>query len=559
MERTLLVGLDAACWEYLDPLLQAGQLPTIQKLINAGAWGTLNSTMPPWTPTAWSSLATGKNPGKHGVFDMLRRKPGSYDFEPTNALVRHGTPFWEYLNKAGVRVGLVNIPFTYPPAPIQGFMVCGFGTPESVRDLAWPPDALEWIESRFESYEPIVSTETLRSGKPEEILAIEMKHQSRLIEISAGLTELYQVDVLAINLMLTDHANHKMPEMEQVQAAYCQSDIDLETLIDSFRPDNVMLISDHGSSRLKGDFLFNVWLREHGYCVYLDRTPAQQKEAFTAILKLWAQEHKGWSGYPEKLTRRFIRAVLPRLPQQTQRRFWAGVENAIPFAESHVRLSTSPDYSRSAVFPGSLYSGLLYFNIRDEGPNGIIPAHERRALATKLRDELYEIQEPESGERLFTNIFLADEIYDGPYVHYSPDLIVDAYRLQWNIRTRQPGTYIGERHGRYFVTFEQSRDFGWHSKDGIFAFSGPAFRPGRVDRDRILMDVPATLLHIYNVPIPIDWDGCVMSDLLGSEMSRRPILTQPGDTEMPVIDEDVFSTEEADSMVSHLRALGYLD
>lgn len=218
--------------------------------------------MPPWTPTAWSSLVTAKNPGKHGVFDMLWRKPGDYEFKPTNAPIRQGTPFWQYLNEAGIRVGLVNVPFTHPPTPIEGFMLCGFGTPDSVRDLTWPPEALAWLEDCFGPYHPVVSTEVLRSGRPEEILATEKRHQAYLVEAAAAMAEQYQVDVLVINLMLTDHANHKMPTMELVQEAYLQSDADLAALLSSFQPDNVLLISDHGSSRLKGDFLLNVWLRE---------------------------------------------------------------------------------------------------------------------------------------------------------------------------------------------------------------------------------------------------------------------------------------------------------
>ena len=157
MKRTLLVGLDAACWEYLDPLLKSGRLPAIQKLIDTGYRGTLTSTMPPWTPTAWSSLVTAKNPGKHGIFDMFWRRPGSYDFALTNATIRRGTPFWAYLNDAGVRVGLVNVPFTHPPVAIDGFILCGFGTPESAGDLTWPPEALASIEAGYGKYRPIVS------------------------------------------------------------------------------------------------------------------------------------------------------------------------------------------------------------------------------------------------------------------------------------------------------------------------------------------------------------------------------------------------------------------
>jgi hypothetical protein len=173
-KKTLLIGLDAACWDYLDPLLQADRLPALRKIIDAGNGGILKSTLPAMTPTAWSTLITGKNPGKHGVFEMMWRKPGGYDFVPTSAGSRQGTPFWKYLNDAGIRVGLVNIPFTHPPTPVDGFMLCGFGAPETARDLTWPPEALEWVDNGAEPYRPAVSTELLRSGRPEKILEAEV-------------------------------------------------------------------------------------------------------------------------------------------------------------------------------------------------------------------------------------------------------------------------------------------------------------------------------------------------------------------------------------------------
>jgi hypothetical protein len=302
-----------------------------------------------------------------------------------------------------------------------------------------------------------------------------------------------------------------------------------------------------------------VWLREHGYCVYQERAPAQQKDALGWILQQWSHNHKGWSGRPEKLLRRLIQAMVPRLPKDIQSRFWANIEKAIPFAESHVRFSTTPDFNRTAVFPGSLYSGLLYFNVADREPNGVIPAQDRKSLAFKLRDELYEIREPETGERLFTNIFLSDELFYGAAADDAPDLILDAFRSQWNIRSRQPAPHTGEQHSRYFITFDRSRDFGWHSPDGVFVFSGPAFRPGRSAQVGSLLDVPATLLHIYDTPMPTDWDGRVLHELLNPELSQRPIRTQPGDTEPTEIDENAYSPEEADALFSHLRALGYLD
>ncbi|MGH2538035.1 MAG: alkaline phosphatase family protein [Candidatus Promineifilaceae bacterium] len=558
MDRTLLVGLDAACWEYLDPLLQAGQLPNLGELIGRGVRGVLRSTVPPWTPTAWATIVTGKNPGKHGVFDMLRRRPRSYEFTPTSALHRLGTPFWKRLNDSGVRVGLVNVPFTYPPNSIEGFMLCGFGSPESARNLAYPAEALGWVEDTFGPYKPVVAADVLRNGQPAEILAAEIGHQAQLVKIAAELAEKFAVDVLAINLMLTDHANHKMPHMHEVQAAYRQSDAHLAVLLEAFRPDNVMLISDHGSSRTQGDFLLGMWLRDQGYCVQQAKSAAQQSASLHWILTHWA-DYKGWSGVPKKVLRRIIREGLPKLPQGVQKRFWAKIEASLPFAQQHMLQSNQPDYSLTRVFPGSLYSGLIYFNVVGREPTGVIAADERSALSTELAGKLSEIQEPHGGKRLLSNVFNSAELYQGPATEQAPDLIVDGYLSGWNIRTRQPAPHVGRRHGHYFVTDAGRREFGWHSPDGVLVFAGSAFRTGKGQNSYQLIDVPATLLHLYGVPLPLDYDGHALLELLSPQLSQRTPRYQPGDADIASAGSDDYSPQESDLVTAHLRALGYLD
>ena len=283
-QKTLLVGWDAACWDYLNPLLEQDRLPALKQLMETGGAGKLMSTMPPWTPTAWSSLVTGKNPGKHGIFDMLWRKPGTYEFSPTNATHRMGTPFWRHLNQAGLRTGLVNVPFSYPPGEVDGFLVCGFGTPP-VPDFAFPAEAVEWINSNIDDFASQVDPEILRTAPPDYIFNSEQKLQGDFVKAAGELAQQYEVEVLVINLMFPDHANHKMPEMSQVEASYERTDRDLAKLIETFQPDNTILISDHGSSRLKGDFWLGKWLLDRGYLVEFDRSEKEIDDAVNALVK----------------------------------------------------------------------------------------------------------------------------------------------------------------------------------------------------------------------------------------------------------------------------------
>lgn len=558
-QKTLIVGLDSACWEYVNPLLRSGQLPTLQRLMASGTWGTLNSTIPPWTPTAWASIITGKNPGKHGIFDMLWRQPGTYQFTPTNAKVRRGTPFWYRLNEHGIRVGLVNLPFTYPIEPLDGFWVAGFGTPISATDIAYPLDALQLIGKEYPEYRAEIPVDQIKSSSPTQIFEIERTHQARQVQIASDLAQNYSIDVLVINLLLPDHANHKMPTMELVQQAYVESDQDLDHLIKAFHPNNVMLISDHGSCRLQGDFLLNAWLRDQGYYVQKNNSPAERSAELNWLLVQWLQRHHGLSGPGEKFLRRLIREGLFRIPSYFEDYFWNKVESVIPFARQQVYLNGQADYTRTHVFPGSVYSGLLYLNIAGRESNGIIPPEKKESIYAEIIAKLGQIEDPDTHKPLFTRMYTSNELYSGPAVSYAPDLILDSYDVGWNIRTSKHNSIPEAARNKYFLDVSRRKDFGWHSRQGIFVFSGPAFSSGPAIIEGHVMDIAGTLLHLYGVPVPEDYDGKVLIDLMASEINQRPIRTQAGDLEVSEIIDEVLSTEEADQVIERLRALGYMD
>jgi predicted AlkP superfamily phosphohydrolase/phosphomutase len=523
--------------------------------MDGGSWGTLQSTLPAATPVAWASIITGKNPGKHGVFDMMWRRPNSYELSLTHAGIRQGSPFWQRLNEQGIRVGLVNVPFSHPPSTLDGFVLCGFGTGRETTNLTFPASLLAEIENRFGRYEPIVNPALYKSGAPEEILAAEEAHQTRQVEIAVTLAEQYDIQVLVINLMLPDHANHKMPAMPQVEQALCSSDADVGRLIEGFRPDNVMLISDHGSRRLKGDFLLSAWLRDNGYARWKERKTADRPAALNWVLQQWLNHLQDKSNLPEKVTRRLLREIVPRLPAGLAGRFWNKVESKVPMARDHVRFSGQLAYDRSRLYFGNRSSGVIYLNVRDREPQGVIPADERCAFAAGLQEALQSITDPGSGKPLLSGVYTREELYTGPYAGFAPDLVLDGYSSPWNICTpyRRQAKAEGS-FGRYLTACRDS--YGWHSRDGIFVFNGPDFASGRVAHDGHVMDVPATLLHLHNVPIPEDYDGRVLAETFAE---RREVVFQPGDEDEGPPTNGAYSTGETEEIMSHLRALGYVD
>ncbi len=125
-------------------MLSRGGLPNLARLRDRGGYARVATTTPAQTPVAWSTFATGVNPGGHGIFDFLRRDPSTYlpdlglnRYEQTRAFLpsravnlRRGTPVWEILSEAGVESAIIRCPCTYPPAAFRGRLLSGMGVPD---------------------------------------------------------------------------------------------------------------------------------------------------------------------------------------------------------------------------------------------------------------------------------------------------------------------------------------------------------------------------------------------------------------------------------------------
>ncbi len=144
MKKVVVIGLDGLDPTIVETMLASGALPNLARLRAAGGFSRLATTTPAQTPVAWSTFATGVNPGGHGIFDFLGRDPQTYlpdlalnrhesrgVFQPPAAVnLRGGTPVWELLGNSAVNSAIVRCPCTYPPDPVQGRMLCGMGVPD---------------------------------------------------------------------------------------------------------------------------------------------------------------------------------------------------------------------------------------------------------------------------------------------------------------------------------------------------------------------------------------------------------------------------------------------
>ncbi|MCH7812644.1 MAG: alkaline phosphatase family protein [Planctomycetes bacterium] len=156
-QQVIVLGFDGMDPKLVTEMMDAGQLPALAKLRDAGGFRPLGTSTPPQSPVAWSSLITGTNPGQHGIFDFIHRDPknympyestarteeggwpihlGKYLFQlksPEVVNLRHGEPFWKNLTEAGVPAQVYRMPAIYPPEESDGAHFCclaDMGTPD---------------------------------------------------------------------------------------------------------------------------------------------------------------------------------------------------------------------------------------------------------------------------------------------------------------------------------------------------------------------------------------------------------------------------------------------
>lgn len=549
--RLIVIGIDGGCWDYLDPLLGSGQLPNLQHLIDNGLRGILKSTMPPITPPAWSSFITGKNPGKHGLFDFIVQTGDGC--VPFSSVHRHGTCFWKYLNNAGFRVGVVGIPVTYPPEEVDGYMIAGFGAPEGSRNLTWPPDLLDFIEKKYGTYKVVISHQNADEQDPDHYLAATLENDARQTRIALDLAEEFTVDLLVINYQSADQFNHYAEDWAYVEKVLIGIDQNVGCILERFPEANLVLLSDHGSRRLRGVFLLRNWLCEQGLVHYLPReinslTVAEINHVLAKLL----QDHNGWGGMGEKLLRRLLGELFSIAPDWGKQSFLDALLKVSPYRFMRYQYTDQIDWEHTRIYELSGYGG-FHVNLQDGMTEGSQRYEELRDQFTEL---LLSVRVPLTGTPLVRRVYKKEELYSGPFMNSAPDLVADYDQSAYGFRP----SGLQDNVGKSTLFAESTGYFGAHKRNGMFGLCGRDFgqSEGLVEPASI-WDIPATILHMFGTPIPEDYDGRVLTEYISEEfMARSEVRFQEGDGELMGDAENPFSQEEMEGLTERLRALGYI-
>ncbi len=536
----LVIGLDGATFRVLDPLLAAGVMPTLARLRQEGTAGTLASVIPTNSMAAWGTFMTGKNPGKHGVYEFrmpvdgdLRRK------EIATSRSLRALSLWRLLAPQGKRLGVINVPLTYPPDPVDGFMVSGIIVP-SGRTFTHPPELTRALQERWSNYRVAIPWRPYE-GKVEKFLHDLHLYTEARAEATLWLAGQTPVDLLMVVFTETDRLQHALwqyidpthPAYDPGRAAAYRPAIEayfraldnaVARVLTLAGPETTVLaLSDHGFQSNAIQFSLNDWLADLGY---LTRTAPSGGQRLIQGMKRRNLQYRNWI----HRLRRWYRISAP--------------------ASWKRPMDEGLDWAHTRACCVWAHQEGIRLNVRGREETGIVaPGAEYDRLREELRRGLLALRNPVTGDRVVERVLYREEYYSGPHMEEAPDLVL------------LPGPHI-----RVAPAPHPGSNFkptGWasggHHMDGIVIAAGKHVRRGaRVEGAR-LMDLAPTILYLLDQPVPNDMDGVVLEGLLDPALlAARAPRVGPSSQIGPDSPGQVYTDEEMEDVKEQLRSLGYL-
>jgi len=554
-KRVLFIGLDGATFDLLDPLIQKGIMPRLKSFGEKGVRGLLETSIPPITPTAWVSWMTGKNPGKHGVFEFLLRRKGSNGLPdmPVNSRARDGLAMWDVIALEGKRSIVTNVPCTYPPGLANGVMVSDFLTPKGRRDFAYPETLLQEIESRFGPYELYI-TEVYAPGKVNRILDqlfVELDYKTK---VNRYLMNEYGWELFATHYWGTDRFQHELwhlvdeshpffdkrehqENIGRIHEYWNAVDSTVGTLADEAGDAIVYLGSDHGFGPIHRFLCFNVWLINEGLLVL-------KGDAMTRLKRLFFR--LGLT--PDKAYRSAMRLGLAHL------RLSVGVTNRsklMKLANALMLSLEDVDWTKTVAFSKGNY-GQIFINLRGREAGGIVePGAEYQRRVGEVIGKLQGLKD-EQGQPLIGPIWRREDLYSGPHSEESPDIQF----LPVDMSNKPLGTL--DLTSNKFITPVYGNS-GDHRMHGIMMGSGRGLREAVTVQGARIIDYAPTILHSLGARIPSDMDGRALEEIFTEEYLRdNPIrMTDAAAGDARDAESDM-SDEESEEIRERLRGWGYL-
>ncbi|MCS6902915.1 MAG: alkaline phosphatase family protein [Candidatus Bipolaricaulota bacterium] len=541
--RVLVIALDGATLDLIEPWARENRLPHLRALLESGASARLESTLPPITGAAWTSFQTGVQPGRHGHFDWLTRDERSYKLVPISARSIPQETLWEYLSRYGKRVGVMGVPVSYPARPVNGFLLTDLLTP-SDENYASPPELKDEIERAVGSY-PVMPEHWKGRYVARRWLGHLKANIERRLQIARYLMRTRPWDFFMLHIMETDSVQHQMWHLldnikrpryhggwvrgNPILEVYQHADAAVgELRRELSEQDTLLVISDHGFGPLYYNIYLNCWLYQEGYLKLKSDLATRLKwlcwktGLTPANLYVWL-DRLGVLGWGSQLRHAAMHELFGR--------FFLSMQN-IDWLKTRA-------YSHGNV-------GQIYLNLRGREPQGCVAPESANSLIEEIAAKLKELRNPLSGERLFARIYRKEEVYHGESLSRAPELILVPQEGAMAVGTTE---FIDNKTVGW--TYAGS---GWHRMEGVFIAAGENIcqAQGFVSNLQIT-DLFPIIVTALELPVPAGLDGRVPAGLF-REKRTSDLVAQPRrgrDSQRP----DAQWEEE---IRRRLRNLGYV-
>ena len=489
--KTVVIGLDGAGFELIDPWIETGALPNIAKIKQRGVWADMRSVLPPVTSPNWKSYSTGKNPGKLGIFwwenvDWRNRRvyyPVKRKFESKE--------IWDYLGEAGMKVGVVGMPTTYPPKKVNGFLIAG-GPDAEEKGFAYPLNLEEELKKQGWRNHPLNIIDIDREKACREIYEI----IDRQFKTADALGERYAVDFLMVAIFRSNNLHHFLWDAPETKKTWEMIDRHIGEFMD--KGCDLIIMSDHGSNRIESVFNINSWLQKEGY-LNLNNSIG------TSLLYKLGLNRQSLAIVASRLgILRLLRGIVPKtlyrkLPNESGQIKKEVIINKVNWQKSR-----------------ALASG--------QGPIYLNPANsDNAALKEEIKRKLETLVDSSTGKKIIERIHSKEEIYHGRYMSEAPDLIIDQAK----------GVHIPGGIGQRGIFDSPRRWQAENKRTGLFMAYGPDIKgTGKIDNVSIL-DLAPTILHLMALSVPDDMDGRVLDEVFKNVIkpARRVVKKSLGESE----------------------------
>jgi predicted AlkP superfamily phosphohydrolase/phosphomutase len=529
--KAVVLGLDGVTWDLLDPLCEAGVMPNLARAKSSAHWGRLASCLPPYSAPAWTSIATGKNPGRHGIFDFWEAGSAG-ERRPVSARSARGAKLWDLASAAGRRVHVVNVPVTYPPAEVNGSFVSGMMTPGESVAYTHPPELKAELKALPGGYEadPYAAGLTGRAFIRQTHHWIRQKERAVQHMIGGG-----EWDLLFTVIQAPDPLQHKFwnlldasdPRHDPTLAAELLPDLhEAYRRCDEVIGDRlamaeqgafVLVLSDHGFGRYEKLLYVNRLLEDAGLLVRArGARPASKRLSARSLIKL--------------ARRADVLSLEGRLPNSVKQRLASGLDRA---------LAAPVDWERTRAYAGSGSGECVFVSAH-------VPAGEREDVCRQVIEALEAVRDPDTGEPVLERALRREQVYQGSELERLPDVLLDFGERPYLAADRLATPQLIE-------PLPTSGGGGRHRRNGVILAAGPGVPAGRLDGASIL-DVCPTVLHAMGLPVPDDLDGRVLTEFFSDGRAVKTTAASEATAATPAD----YSADEEDAIRASLEGIGYM-